>query len=61
MKVGTPIIVIAEWSSLLGETGHVTQTTPCLMVVVGDDPRPVRVAEHEIAPYEEPQHHGGAE
>ena len=55
MKVGTPIIVIAEWSSLLGMTGHVTQMTPCILVTVGGDPRPVRVAEHEIAPYEDPE------
>lgn len=61
MKLGEPVIFVADWSSFVGKRGHVTQVHPFVMVVLDDDPRPIRVGEREVVPASETAHHAGAE
>ncbi len=62
MKVGQRVLFIARWSTFLGKRGHVSQTAP-LMVVMDDDPKPIRVGEREVIPleYDSAKHFAGAE
>jgi hypothetical protein len=61
VKVEQRVEVIASWSSFRGMRGTVTQTSPFLMVVMDDDPRPIRIEEASVVPVEDPQHIAGAE
>lgn len=63
MKIGQRVLFIASWSSFKGKRGHVCQTEPVLMVVMDDDPKPIRVGEREVIPldFDSRRHLAGAE
>ncbi len=62
MKLDQRIIVVAPWSSFRGQRGRVTPLAPYPMVVLDDDPRPIRVGANEVIPEAESARHiGGAE
>jgi hypothetical protein len=51
VKIGQRVLFIAVWSSFRGKRGHVHATDP-LMVVMDDDPKPIRVGTREVIPLE---------
>lgn len=61
MRPGDRIEVTASWSSFRGQRGRIVATAPHLMVVLDDDPRPMRVGQTEVAPLGSESHVGGAE
>lgn len=61
MRVGDRIEVTARWSSFVGKRGRVTEMHPFMMVVLDDDPRPLRIEEQSVVRVESERHVGGAE
>lgn len=61
MRIGDRIEVRSDWSSFDGQRGRVTQMAPYLMVVLDDDPRPIRIEEGVVFLVESERHIGGAE
>ncbi len=48
MRRGDRVEVVASWSTFRGMRGRVDSVAPYLMVVLDDDPRPVRMGETEV-------------